>query len=70
MAQFQFYPCKKTGKLLKGFCLCEGSGIDMLRTIADWKKYAQQFGIKYYAFRKGNTGYFNICELFPKNQNA
>lgn len=42
------YPCKKSGKILKGFCLtvCDLQG--MSDTLFNWKRLSSKFGISYY----------------------
>lgn len=42
------YPCTKSGKMLKGFCLtvCDLQG--MSDTLFNWKRFSSKFGISYY----------------------
>lgn len=49
MNGFKLYPCTKSGKMLKGFCMtiCDDPA-DVLATVAGWRRFSEKFGIKYY----------------------
>ena len=74
MAQFIYFPCTKSGNILKGFCPTIADGTSLLNDVSNYKKFVTKFKIKYYAFRptKKNDDYsinpaeMTICELFPK----
>lgn len=50
MSDFIYFPCSKSGKILKGFCPSIADGTTMLRDICNYRKFSKRFGIKYYAF--------------------
>lgn len=51
MVQFIYFPCSKSGKILKGFCPTVGDGNHMLNDVISYRKFGKKFGIKYYAFK-------------------
>lgn len=50
MKSFIYFPCSKSGRILKGFCPTIADGTSMLRDVCEYRKFSKRFGIKYYAF--------------------
>ena len=51
MDKFIYFPCLKSGKILRGFCPSIADGSSMLKDVCNYKRFSKQFGIKYYAFK-------------------
>lgn len=48
MSSFIYFPCSKSGRILKGFCPTIANRAFMLRDVCDYRKFSKR--IKYYAF--------------------
>lgn len=59
-----FYPCTKSGKMLKGFCRTISDCAGLYHSIDNWKKFSAQFNFKisYYALSFDDVTY-NIYRI-------
>lgn len=45
-----YFPCKKNGSILKGFCPCVGDVTSLIKDVANYRKFNKMFNIRYYSF--------------------